>query len=187
MAVSPAFGLGGHLLALLEGGPLLPGASLEQARAVAQLDTSWGRRASLWVAPTESGGRCVFLQWSVAGEAPLAPQPNGGGECQRGEPLPQPAPLQVSLDWSPLGQGRFGVLVSGRVAPESGIARLALRLPAGERPLALRSSYFLAELGVAPSASALPGPATLVGYAADGSRIADLDLERFVASGAPTR
>jgi len=184
MAAPPA-GLGGRLLALLEGGPLPPGASLEQARAVAQLDTSWGRRATLWEAPTESGGRCVFLQWSAGGQAPPAPEPNGAGQCQLGEPQPQAAPLEVSLDWSPLGQGRFGVLLSGRVAPASGIVRLALRLPAGERPLALRSRYFLAELGVASSASALPGPATLVGYAAEGSRTAQLDLERFVEMAEP--
>ena len=185
VAVSPAFGLGGRLLALLEGGPLLPGTSLEQAGAVAQLDTSWGRRATLWVAPTESGGRCVFLQWSAAGETPPAPEANGAGQCELGAPQPQPGPLELSLTASPLGQGRFGVLLSGRVAPAGSIARLVLSSPAGERPLALRSGYFLAELGVAPSASALPGPATLVGYAADGSQVAQVDLERFLEMAEP--
>jgi hypothetical protein len=129
----------------------------EETRAAAVLQASTGP-VYLWVAPTESGDRCLFLQ--VVGTEGPDGRPNLGGGCGRGAPG-----LEASLSGTRVRDGRWLVLVHGRV--ERPVERVEIRVEDGPRIVPpLSDGFFLVEVpGVADSE--VPS-LEIVGRAADG-------------------
>ena len=138
----------------------VPGIRVEETRLAASLDASTGP-VYLWVAPSERGGQCLFLQ--VVGNE----QPNGrsnlSGGCGRGS-----APVDSTLSGTRVRDGRWLSLVYGRV--EAPVVRVELELSDKAFAVPLTGRFFLYELpGAADGDSP---PIAVVGYDAAGGEVA---------------
>lgn len=183
-AAASAVGVGHHLFGAVQPDPRLPDVVGDRVQELVSLPTPAGE-ASLWIGPTEAGGRCVYLHiGDRAGSG--APSPNGGSQCDVGPSSRQTIPINTSLTWYPV-KGSFTMLVDGHVAPDSRITRIELQSARGDRALPLAKGYFLADIAVAPQGQ-LPAegaPYALVGLGRDGREVARVDLRRLAQSSGP--
>ena len=136
-----------------------------------------GDRIAMWRAPTTRGDTCFFI-----GLADVRPtqgggaNPAGAGACGA-TAWPSQSPIQVGASESLEGD-RYTVLVTGRVEPGSGIARVELESASGRVVhTAFDNDAFIAELPDAPRDGRRPGPVpggpyTAVGYDVHGNKIA---------------
>jgi hypothetical protein len=181
---APALGFGHGLFGFLDSDPRVPGIVANRVQKLVSVPTPAGE-ASLWFGPTEASGRCVFLH---IGGAPKGtqPTPNGGSQCDVGPSAPQTLPIATNLTWYP-ANGTFTLLVDGRAAPGSGIARVVLKSSVGTKVLTLASGYFLADVATAAQGQ-LPAdgrPYILIGYDKGGQEISRVDLQRLAANAGP--
>ena len=192
LLVNPAFGLGERLADLFRGSPapeqvrrdlaeLNPPREVEalfadeprvladEARGVVALETSAGT-AYLWVAPTDAGGWCRYVQTP---DVPVEGGSVGGAgiACEavtvEGDPADR-GPLDLGMA-SDATSGL--VLVEGRTGPPT----VALRLEyadGGSEDVPIVDGFFLAEV------RRDAGPATLVALDADGAAIRREPLAR---------
>jgi hypothetical protein len=183
VAAASAVAAGHHLFDRLRSDPRVPGIVGARVQELLSLPTPAGE-VSLWIGPTQAGGRCVYLH--IGDRAgPGAASPNGGSQCDVGPSSRQRIPINTNLTWYPV-RGSFTLLVDGHVAPDSRIAKIELRSAAGARALPLAKGYFLANITVAPQGQ-LPagGPYVLVGFGKDGREVARVDLGRIAQSSSP--
>jgi hypothetical protein len=135
-----------------------------------------GDRIAMWRAPTTHGDTCFFI--GLANVRPTSHRganPAGAGTCGSAA-WPSPSAIQVSAGLSLTGD-RYTVLVTGRVKPGSGIARVELESADGPIvPTAFGNDAFLAELPDAPRAGKGSGPVpggpyTAIGYDTHGNEV----------------
>ena len=136
----------------------------------------------MWRAPTTHGETCFFI-----GLADVRPTPHGGAN-PAGAGTCGSASLAVAERDPGLGQGWASpatatrVLVTGRVKPGSGIARVELESANGRAvQTAFGNDAFIAELPDAPRADKGPGPIpggpyTAVGYDTSGNEVASTSV-----------
>jgi hypothetical protein len=183
-AGASAVGAAHHLFGSRQSDPRLPGIVGERLQELVSSPSPAGE-ASLWIGPTQAGGRCVYLHIGN-GAGPEAASPNGGSQCDVGPSTRQTIPINTNLTWYPV-EGSFTLLVDGHVAPDSRIAMIELRSATGTRALPLVKGYFLANIPVAPQGQ-LPAegaPYVLVGSGKDGRDVARVDLARIAQSSSP--
>jgi hypothetical protein len=184
VAATPALGIGHRLFHRLDSDPRVPGIVGNRVQELVSVPTPAGE-ASLWIGPTETSGRCVFI--SVGSTASgTTPTPNGGSQCDLGPSAPQAIPVATNLTWYPANPG-FTLLLDGHVAAGSRITKIVLRSSAEARTLPLVKNYFLADLPAAPQGE-LPAegrPYVLVGYDKAGQEVTRVDLQRLTDTAAP--
>jgi hypothetical protein len=186
VVVAPAFGIGHSLFGRLDSDPRLPGIEGNRVQKLLSVPTPAGE-ASLWIGPTQSSGRCVFIHIGAPANGPgAAPTPNGGSQCDIGPSTPQTLPIATDLTWYP-ANGTFTLLLDGHVAASSRIAKVTLESATQTRKLALVKGYFLTNLAVAAQGQ-LPtsgGPYVLVGYDGHDREVSRVDLARLAGSAGP--
>jgi len=139
-----------------------------------------GDTIATWHMPQPDGSVCVLN--ALASSEPTAPgsggNPAGGGVCSMSEWRPPPG-KDVALFVSTTRDGGYSWLVSGKVNPDSGIAKVALLSATGPVSLAYASGWFLGQLPPSGSANELPqgGPYVLIGYDSRGKEVARVDLQ----------
>jgi hypothetical protein len=142
---------------------LAPQIEADKTHKLIQIQMSDGRTATLWVAPSKSGGVCSYVQ--------RGHRLSGGAGC-RGETLPASAPI----DWLLQGgtQDDRVVLVSGSVSDRVRDLRVAYDDGTAET-LELNQGFFLFEI---PSQRLQPGrqPTSLVGYDGNGAEVGRVAL-----------
>lgn len=184
VVATPALGIGHRLFHRLDSDPRLPGVVGNQVQKLASIRTPAGE-ASLWIGPTETSGRCVFIHVGNTGSGTV-PTPNGGSQCDLGPGAPQTLPIATNLTWYPANSG-FTLLLDGHVAAGARITRIVLQSSAEARALPLAKGYFLADLPVAPQGQ-LPAdgrPYVLLGYGKDGQEVTRVDLQRMTGAAGP--
>jgi hypothetical protein len=136
-----------------------------------------GDRIAMWRASTTRGDTCFFIGLADVRPTPSdGANPAGAGTCGSATWASQ-GPIQVSAGESLAGD-RYTVLVTGRVEPGSGIARVELESASGRVvQTAFGNDAFIAELPGAPRAGKRPGPVpggpyTAVGYDTHGNKVA---------------
>jgi hypothetical protein len=185
VVAAPALGIGHRLFERLDSDPGLPGIIGKRVQKLVAVQTPAGE-ASLWLAPTQASGRCVFIHIGDAASAAV-PTPNGGSQCDLGPSSPQTLPISTDLTWYPAGGGKFTLLLDGHAAASSRITKIVLQSAAATRKLPLRKGYFLTDLALAPQGQ-LPmegAPYVLVGYDQTGQEVNRVDLARLVGSAGP--
>jgi hypothetical protein len=135
-----------------------------------------GDTIALWQAPSTDGQICVFM--SPAGAQPTFPD---GPRCRKPNGA-WPAPAIEAGTGSTLEGDRYTNMTTGIVDPRSGIVRVALESAAGSKDVAFAGGAFMAELPSSPRAGKrvgpIPGaPYTLVGYDANGARVAAVTID----------
>ena len=178
-AAASAFGAA-HLFGREGADARVPGIVGDRVQQLLSVPSPAGE-VSLWIGPTQAGGRCVYLH--IGDRAASGPSPNGGSQCDVGPSTRQTTPINTNLTWYPV-EGSFTLVIDGRVAPDSRIATLELRSAAGPRVLPLAKGYFLGDIPVAPQGQ-LPAegaPYVLVGSAKDGREVARVDLRKLAQS-----
>jgi hypothetical protein len=154
----------------------------EKARQEVAYRTAWGEYTSIWSAPTAAGDTCTFLQVdSAPGRAFSA---RGGGTCQPASQR-QTVPITVRVSWETLDDGRIGVLLSGALAPGSGIQRVVLQTADGQRDVASNGRYFLGQLDDAQAQGVLGGRYVVLGLNRQGDEVARVDLNQVIADATP--
>jgi hypothetical protein len=184
VAATPALGIGHRLFHRLDSDPRVPGIVGNRVQKLLSVPTPAGE-ASLWIGPTETSGRCVFI--SVGSTASgTAPTPNGGSQCDLGPSAPQTISVATNLTWYPANPG-FTLLLDGHVAAGSRITKIVLRSAAEARTLPLAKNYFLADLPAAPQGQlpAVGRPYVLVGYDKDGQEVTRVDLQHLTDTAGP--
>jgi hypothetical protein len=136
-----------------------------------------GNRIAMWRAPTTHGETCFFIGLGdVRPTSHGGANPAGAGTCGSAA-WPSPSAIQASAGMGLAGD-RYTVLVTGRVKPGSGIARVGLQSADGHTvQTAFGNDAFIAELPDAPRAGKGPGPIpggpyTAVGYDTSGNEVA---------------
>jgi hypothetical protein len=184
VAVTPALGVRDTVLHLFGTSRGAPAVLAAEAQQVVALNLPSGDRATLWQAPTTTGGQCVFMHVAAAGSIAASQWADGSTLCSTDAGKTQPTPIQAIVDWLP-SHGSFLVLVHGHLADASGITRINLSTAAASSSLPVKYGYFLGFLGSSSTAGALPSPATLNGYSNAGETVAQVDLSRLVGSSTP--
>lgn len=153
---------------------------------VAAAKTHDGKAIGLWLAATPTGGQCMLLQ--VDGSAPGAPLGNAGRICSKMSAPPQPAPIMAIVNWLRGADDRFEVVLTGRVAPNSGITRVELLAAGTSTTLAMGRGYFVGALGTTAESGVLSDAETsfeIVGLGPRGDVVARVDLEELLALAQP--
>lgn len=151
-------------------------------RSVATATMPDGKPAVLWATQTNAGAECLVL--GVGEAAARAPGSSGGthgGMCRPAESRPSAAQIDATVSWVRTPEGRYDVLVAGRVSRD--VARLEL----GSEPVAINGGYFLTALPQGDSAIALPlglSP-VLIARGSNGRLIASRDLQQLVEAATP--
>jgi hypothetical protein len=180
-AGASAVGATHHLFGRHGSDPRVPGIVGDRVQELLSLPSPAGE-LSLWIGPTQAGGRCVYLHIGDQAAAGSS-SPNGGSQCDVGPSTRQTTPINTNLTWYPV-EGSFTLVIDGHIAPDSRIATLELRSAAGARVLPLAKGYFLGDIPVARQGQ-LPAegsPYVLVGSAKDGREVARVDLRRLAQS-----
>ena len=140
-----------------------------------------GDRIAMWRAPTTHGETCFFIGLGdVRPTSHGGAKPAGAGTCGSAA-WPSPSAIQASAGMGLAGD-RYTVLVTGRVKPGSGIARVELQSADGHTvQTAFGNDAFIAELPDAPRAGKGPGPIpggpyTAVGYDTSGNEVASTSV-----------
>ena len=140
-----------------------------------------GDRIAMWRAPTTHGETCFFIGLGdVRPTSHGGAKPAGAGTCGSAA-WPSPSAIQASAGMGLAGD-RYTVLVTGRVKPGSGIARVELQSADGHTvQTAFGNDAFIAELPDAPRADKGPGPIpggpyTAVGYDTSGNEVASTSV-----------
>lgn len=183
-AVSPALGVRDAVLHLFGSSPGAPVVVAAKAQQLVALNLPSGEQATLWQAPTTTGGQCVFMQVAAAGSTATSQWADGSALCSTDAVETQPTPIQAIVDWLP-SHGSFLVIVHGHVADASGITSLNLSTPGESSRLPVKDAYFLGFLGTSSTAGALPSSATLYGYSDSGKAVDQVDLVKLVGASTP--
>lgn len=180
----------GPALGLRSGDPPRPRIVFDQHREVLSIETTWGMRATLWESITTKHGLCRLLQLTEGSRIPVSFNERAGaaGSCSEVPVPPQRDPIAVAIDWIRIGVDRYGVVLSGRLAPGSGAASVKLATSEGMTTLPVSRGQFLAELPATSAAETLaPNVARglVIAYNAHGGRVATLDLHAFLTRATP--
>jgi hypothetical protein len=128
-----------------------------------------GDRVAIWRGPATGGRTCYFLALAATPVTPLGgANPANALTCDPTNVWWSQSAIQVAASRTLAGD-RYMVLVTGRVEPGSGIARIEIKSANGHvLRTALGNDAFLAELPDAPRAGKGPGPIPGGPYTADG-------------------
>jgi hypothetical protein len=168
-------------------------ADLSKATKLVSVARTGGGEIAIWTAPTTNGGQCTFVQTSDTVSAASPSAIDGSSECSD-QPLDHKwgspgQPISTGLGWSraPGGNGRFDVVLEGRIDPASGISRMVVNSSDGSTAVALASNHFVAGLPQVEAAGQLPsgGPWILTAYNGKGATVATVDLQQVVSQARP--
>jgi hypothetical protein len=133
----------------------------EETRRVLAIELSDGRRATLWVAPSASGGTCVLVTRG---------KPSGRAECTTG-----PAPTDT-VEWDVGARGEFDEMVLLRGRAPDGTQRVELEFGDGATAvLAVTKGFFMHEVPL-PHHRVGARPSALTAYGVDGDELARTDI-----------
>lgn len=182
----PHLGLGGQRPS---GGP--PNIDYSNATELLSFTTANGL-VRLYNEPTTDGRQCIALSLPDLAAASTAQAiQNGGMTCVSAQEAARPltgVQLYGGMSWLPDPSGSGAALaIEGRAG--TGIAKVTLEMPDGvEVPAALSDSsvghYYISRI-MASAIGQLPGPVAVVGYDANGTPVARLDLEAVLEASTP--